>query len=137
MDPDRRLPQSDSEQLHPPGECQAEGEDNDRGLLFIRESFFFCLPNFKKRRTSKAMPQGDPLSHIRNMKGMAEKLPLIRLKHLHSKRYCPHATGNPLVVRSLGENDTRQRTEPIRINEPYRESELRNRSDGVLCIGHP
>jgi len=64
------------------------------------------------------MPQGDPLSHIRNMKGMAEKLPLIRLKHLPFQNDTAHkaATGNPLVVRSLGENDTRQRTEPIRIN---------------------
>ncbi len=99
-------------------ECRVREEDDLRAFLYIRETFISCLPNLGKRHTSKAMPQGDPLSHIRNVKGIAEEPPLIRLKHLPTQNDSPRraAAGNPSVVLSLEENDAGQRPGPIRIN---------------------
>jgi len=118
MNSDGRTPQADSEKRHPLGERRSQGEDNDREFLYIRESFIFYLPNFTKRRTSKTMLQGDPLPHIRNMRGIAEELPVVRLKYLPADNDAAQkaSTGNARIVQSLEENGARQKAGPIRIN---------------------
>lgn len=110
--------QADSEGCRLPAECKTGREDNLKETLCIRELFIFCLSNITKWRTSKMMPYGDPLSHIRNMKGIVEELPLVRLKYLPAQNDTARKTntGNALVVRSLDESDTGSQAEPIRIN---------------------
>jgi hypothetical protein len=114
----RRAPEAVLKQSYLLVGCEADQEDRDREIYYTRESFIFCLSNTTKWRTSKTMPYGDPLSHIRNMKGIAEELPLARLKYITAQNDSTQKTaaGNTLIVQSLEENDSRQQAKPIRIN---------------------
>lgn len=64
------------------------------------------------------MPYGDPLSHIWNVKGIAEELPLSRLKYLTDQSDSTRKTAsrNALDATSLKENDARPQAKPIRVN---------------------
>lgn len=118
MNSGRRATYADSKQAHLLLGCEADQEDKEKGFLYIRESFIFCLPNLTKKRTSKVMPYGDPLSHIRSMKGIAEEPHLVRLKYLPAQNDTTRkpATENALLVRSVEENDSGHQAEPVRIN---------------------
>jgi hypothetical protein len=64
------------------------------------------------------MSYSDPFSHIGNVKGIGEELPLLRLKYITAQNDSPQKTAsdNALVVQSLEENYTGKQAKPIIIN---------------------